>query len=193
VRGSVDISCGAPERGRGSTGAGSPARRRAGCAAGRAARARSRGAAPAGPRRRCARPARGPAGVGSAIRTRAWWFPPVKRWLRPERTHAIALRNAAWNSRLECRRLGGATPAPLGGAWMLLFGCWSSRRFLLPILTRLRNDEGDPVGRPRMSRYAARDLAIAPPSEGFREAEPDDAPARRPHPAGPRARCAGGG
>src|SRR5215203_862587 len=83
-------------------------------------------------------------------------------------------------------------PAPLGGAWMLLFGCWSSRRFLLPILIRLRNDEGDPLGRPRKNRYTARELAIAPPDEGFREAEPDDAPARVPHPAAPRARCAGG-
>src|SRR5215204_2385989 len=83
-------------------------------------------------------------------------------------------------------------PPTLARAWMLLFGCWSSRRFLLPILIRLRNDEGDPLGRPRKSRYTARELAIAPPDEGFREAEPDDAPARVPHPAAPRARCAGG-
>ena len=32
---------------------------------------------------------------------------------------------------------------------------------------RLRNDEGDLLGRPRLDRYAARELARTPPSEGL--------------------------
>ena len=43
----------------------------------------------------------------------------------------------------------------------------SSRRFR----SRLRNDEGDPVGRPRWSCYAARDLAHPPLHEGLDMAE----------------------
>jgi hypothetical protein len=43
-----------------------------------------------------------------------------------------------------------------------------------------RNDEGDPVGRPRLARNAARNLACTPPSEGMENIELEPGVAVRP-------------
>ena len=44
------------------------------------------------------------------------------------------------------------------------FSSWASP---LAESIRLRNDEGDPLGRPRFDGYAARELACMPPNEGL--------------------------
>ena len=119
--------------------------------------------------------------------------PTLRPWIAGRRTCTSADRRPTWRSfgarasyvarekgrqkrTLMREHLFGARRR---GSFSLRRGLDSSCRFFKLGITsssgsvdRLRNDEGDPLGRPRLARSAARELARTPPSEGQDDSGP---------------------